>query len=241
MSQSMNPYQAFGTVAASAEVSERASFIRLTYLHLAGAVLAFLGLEAVLLSLPQTPALVQSMIGGRYSWLIVMVAFIGASYLAQSWAQSATSKSLQYAGLALYVVVEAIIFVPIMYIATKFSAPEVVPMAGFITLFIFAGLTGIVMLSGADFSFLGSALKLAFLALMAVGIGSMIFGFSLGLLFVGASILFAAGYILYDTSNVMLHYRTDQHVAAALALFASVALLFWYVLRLVMILTSSRD
>jgi FtsH-binding integral membrane protein len=47
-------------------------------------------------------------------------------------------------------------------------------------------------------------------------------------------IVLASGYILYDTSNVLHRYRTDQHVAAALALFASVAILFWYVLRLFM-------
>jgi FtsH-binding integral membrane protein len=47
-------------------------------------------------------------------------------------------------------------------------------------------------------------------------------------------ILLASGYILYDTSNVLHHYRTDQYVAASLALFAAVALLFWYVLRLLM-------
>ncbi len=220
----------------------RASFIRRTYLHLAGAVLAFLGLEAFLLSLPQTPALIQSMLGGRYSWLIVMAAFMGASYLAQAWAQSATSPGLQYAGLALYVVAEALIFVPIMYIAAKFGAAEVIPMAGFITLFIFGSLTGIVMLSGADFSFLGTGLKLAGLAIMGVIVASLLFNVNLGgLLFTGALIFFAAAYILYDTSNVLHHYRTDQHVAAALALFASVALLFWYVLRLVLILTSSRE
>jgi FtsH-binding integral membrane protein len=241
MSQPTNPYQTWGTVAANAEVDERASFIRLTYLHLAGAVLAFLGLEAVLLSLPQTPALVQSMVAGRYSWLIVMGAFMGASYLAQYWAQSSTSKSTQYLGLGLYVVAEALIFVPIMFFATKFGAPNVVPIAGFITLFIFGGLTGIVMLSGADFSFLGTGLKLAGLALMAVIVGSLLFGFNLGLLFVAATIFLAAGYILYDTSNVMHHYRVDQHVAASLALFASVALLFFYILRLVLMLTSSRD
>ena len=45
-------------------------------------------------------------------------------------------------------------------------------------------------------------------------------------------VILAAGFIVYDTSNVMHHYRTDQHVAAALALFGSVALMFWYVLRL---------
>jgi FtsH-binding integral membrane protein len=52
--------------------------------------------------------------------------------------------------------------------------------------------------------------------------------------FSAAMIVLACGYILYDTSNVLHHYRTDQYVAAAVALFASVALLFWYVLRIMM-------
>ena len=55
-----------------------------------------------------------------------------------------------------------------------------------------------------------------------------------------AMVLLAAGFVLYDTSNVLHHYRTTQHVAAALALFASVALLFWYILQIVLAF-SSRD
>ncbi len=241
MSQMSNPYQTWGTVAANAEVDQRASFIRLTYLHLAGAVIAFLGLEGLLLSLPQTPALVSTMLGGRYSWLIVMGAFMGASYLAQMWAQSSTSKLTQYMGLGLYVVAQAIIFVPIMMFASRFGAPNVIPIAGLITLFIFGSLTGIVMLSGADFSFLGTGLKLFALTLTAVIVASIFIGFNLGILFTAAGIFLAAGYILYDTSNVMRNYRVDQHVAASLALFASVALLFMYILRLVLALTSSRN
>ena len=42
------------------------------------------------------------------------------------------------------------------------------------------------------------------------------------------------GYILYDTSNVLHHYRIGQHVAASLALFATIVTLFWYVLQLLM-------
>jgi FtsH-binding integral membrane protein len=48
----------------------------------------------------------------------------------------------------------------------------------------------------------------------------------------------AGGAILFDTSNVLHRYPTDRHVAAALALFASVALMFWYVLRIFM---ATRD
>ena len=48
----------------------------------------------------------------------------------------------------------------------------------------------------------------------------------------------AGAAILYDTSNVIHHFPQDRYVAAALTLFASVALIFWYVLRLFM---GSRD
>jgi FtsH-binding integral membrane protein len=65
----------------------------------------------------------------------------------------------------------------------------------------------------------------------------MIFSFNLGILFIAAMLLLAGGYILYDTSNVLHHYRIGQHVAASLALFASVALMFWYMVQLVMSVT----
>ena len=80
MSYSENPYQspgALGSIAVRAEPAERADFIRKTYINLAGAVLAFVGLEALLLNSPFAKPLVQMMLGARYSWLVVMVAFIG--------------------------------------------------------------------------------------------------------------------------------------------------------------------
>ena len=69
---------------------------------------------------------------------------------------------------------------------------------------------------------------------LGVIVASIIFGFSLGIIFSAIMVLFASVAILYDTSQVLHHYRTDQHVAASLALFASVTLMFWYVLRLIM-------
>ena len=77
---------------------------------------------------------------------------------------------------------------------------------------------------------------------LAIGIivASMFMGFSLGLVFTSAMIVLMSGWILYDTSNILHHYRTDQHVGAALALFASVAMMVWYMIQLVMAL-SGRD
>ena len=163
--------------------------------------------------------------------------FMGVSTVASRWAQSATSIHKQYLGLGVYVVAEAIIFVPLLYIAINYSGPEVVPTAALITAVVFGGLTGFVLITKKDFSFLrGFVVVGGFLALGIIGAG-LLFGFSLGTWFAAAMVLFASGAILYETSNVLRVYRPGQHVAAALGLFASVALLFWYVLSLV----SGRD
>jgi FtsH-binding integral membrane protein len=229
-----NPYASFGDIAAQANVDERTDFIRKTYLHLAGAVLAFIGIEAVLLNLPFVPDLVNTMIGQRYSWLVVIGLFVGVSYLANNWARSATSVGMQYAGLALYVVAESIVFLPLLYIAGQFGPPNVIPQAAMVTAVMFGGLTVIVFVTGHDFSYLRGILMICGLAALGLVIWGVFAQHSFGIPFSIAMIAFACGYILYDTSNVMRHYRVGQHVAASLALFASVALLFWYVLQLLM-------
>lgn len=223
-------------------VAERAKFIERTYIHLAGAIAGFVALEYVLLNTAATREFAITMMGGRYSWLIVLGAFMAVSWVADKWARSATSLPLQYAGLALYVVAEAVIFMPLLMIAQYFSGPEnpIIFTAGVSTMAIFAALTGIVLFTKKDFSWMRGALSIAGLAAMGLIVASLVFGFSLGIFFTVAMIAFAACYILYDTSNILHHYRTDQYVAASLGLFASVALLFWYVVRLLIAL-SGRD
>ncbi len=231
-------YSAGGNVAvADLSQVERAEFLHKTYQHLAASIIAFIALEALLLNIPGIENLVYSMIGGRFSWFIVLALFMGVSHVATSWAHNATSFHKQYMGLGLYIVAEAIIFVPLMYIAANFAGPEVIPMAALITGVVFGGLTAMVLLSKKDFSFLGSFLAIGgFAALGIIGAG-LLFGFSLGTWFAGAMVVFAAGAITYHTSNALHVYKPGQHVAAALGLFASVALLFWYVLS---ILSSRR-
>ena len=68
-------------------------------------------------------------------------------------------------------------------------------------------------------------------------VASVLFGFELGTFFSVGMIAFAGAAILYDTSNILHHHPADRHVGAALELFASVALMFWYVLQLFL----SRD
>ncbi|MCY1081367.1 Bax inhibitor-1/YccA family protein [Archangium lansingense] len=224
-----------GMIAAEAPASERATFIRKTYLHLGGAVLAFIAVEAALLNSPLAQPLVQTMLGGRMSWLIVLGAFMLVGWVADRWARSATSPAMQYLGLGLYVVAEAIIMLPLLYVAAYFSKdPNIIAKAGVLTGLVFVGLTGTVFLTKRDFSWLRPALMIAGFAALGLIVVSLIFGFTLGTLFAAVMVVVAAGYILYYTSNVLHHYPVGSHVAAALALFSSVALLFWYILRIFM-------
>ena len=226
----------FGTntnTAQYAQESERAAFIRRTYLHVAGAILAFVVLEAILLQLPIGGA-IATVLSGRFTWLLVLGAFMGVSWLAQKWANSDTSPGMQYLGLGLYVVAEAIIFLPLLYVAAYYSSEHVIVSSGLITMFLFAGLTASVFISKKDLSWMGRILTIGGFVAMGIIVASMLFGFTLGLLFSAIMVIFAGGAIMYETSNVLHHYRTNQHVAASLALFASVALMFWYILRLVM-------
>ncbi len=232
MSYADNPYASPSyTFAAQAAADERAGFIAKTYAHLAGAIGAFIALEAVLLNMPGIENLVGLMVGTRFGWLVVLGAFMAVSWVADSWARSAISPTKQYWGLGLYVVAEAIIFVPLLFIAQRVDA-NIIPLAGITTLVLLGVLTAIVMVTRKDFSFLRTILFFGGFAAMGLIVVSILFSFSLGPIFTYAMIAFACGYILYDTSNVLHHYRIGQHVAAALALFASVALLFWYIVRL---------
>lgn len=233
-----NPYQspAYNQPAILAAESERATFIRRTYLHLAGAIGLFVALEAAVFMLvpaESLESLMGLMLGGRYSWLIVMFGFMGISWLAQTWATSDASRGMQYVGLGLYVVAQAVLFVPLLYIANLY-APGAIAASGLLTLVMFGGLTALVFVTGSDLTSWGKYLWCAALAAMGIAVGASLFGFGLGVWFAGAMVGLASAYILYDTSNVLHRYRTEQYVAASLALFASVALLFWYILQLVM-------
>ncbi|MEX2175849.1 MAG: Bax inhibitor-1 family protein [Pirellulaceae bacterium] len=234
-----NPYEsplAYGTPAALAAEDARATFIRRTYVHLAGAIAAFVAIEAAIFTLVPMDALegaMRTIFASSWGWLVVLGAFMGVSWLAQSWANSDTSRAIQYLGLSLYVVAEAIIFVPLLYMAGRF-APSAIPAAGVLTLVMFGGLTALVFITKSDLTSWGKYLWCFGFAALGIVLASMLFGFQLGVFFSGIMIGLASAYILYDTSNVLHRYRTEQYVAAALALFASVALLFFYILRLMM-------
>ena len=218
---------------ASREVS-REDFLVRTYNHLFGAILAFTGLEIYLFRSGAAETIYRAIAGTN--WLFVLGGFIVASWIASRVAHGARSPVAQYAALAGFVVVQAIIFVPLLFVANTY-APGAITSAATVTLFGFAGLTFIAFHTRKDFSFLGGLLRWGgILALLAIG-GGVLFGFELGTWFSVAMVGIAGAAILHDTSSLLRDFPKDRHVGAALELFSSVALMFWYVLRIFL----SRD
>ncbi|MBP0020753.1 MAG: US12 family protein [Cyanobacteria bacterium SBLK] len=225
---------------AQAQPNERARFIQKTYTHLAGAIAAFIALEFIFFQTGIAGLITRVAVSSRFSWLLILGGFALLGWMSRGLTARANEPNIQYMGLGLYVVGEAILFAPLLFIAAVFSDASVIPTAGILTLLMFGGLTAIAFTSGKDFTFLGGILKLGGFVALGLIICSAIFGFTLGLLFSVVMVVFASAAILYDTSKIMHHYSTDHYVAASLELFASVALLFWYMLRILMALSSRR-
>jgi len=233
-------YDESNMIASEASVEARSKFIERTYLHLAGAIAVFVVLTGVLQYVPAVENLAAAMLG---NWWIVLAGFIGVGWIADRWARGDHSAGMQYAGLVLYTLAEALIFVPLIMLARAPSLLgidqegigwEGIMTAGGTTLAMFAGLTAYVFITKKDFSFMRGALAVISMGALGLIVASMAFGFDLGLVFVVGMVVLAGAYILYYTSNVLHHYRVNQHVAAALALFSALALLFWYILQLFM-------
>jgi FtsH-binding integral membrane protein len=166
--------------------------------------------------------------------------------IARNWAQSSTSRSTQYAGLFGYVFAFSVILCPLLWIANQFSTTiggagySPILVAAVATLAVFGVLTATVLLTRKDFSFLGPILGIAGLLIFGAIVLSWFGLLNLGTGFCMLVVIFAVGAILYDTSNVLHHYRTEQYVAASLALFASVGILFWYILQIVISMSDRR-
>jgi FtsH-binding integral membrane protein len=244
--QADTPYARFGSFAIDAPVDARRTFIQKTYTHLTAAIYALVMLEFAYFKLLDLDRLVPSLFGQQWGWLALFGGYMIISWIADRWARSDTSVGMQYAGLFSYVFAFSVILCPLLWIANQFSmnlggtAVNPILVAAVATLAVFGVLTATVFLTRKDFSFLGPILGIVgLLAFGAILLGA--FGLlNLGTGFCMLMVVFAAGAILYDTSNILHHYRTEQHVAASLALFASVGLLFWYILQIV-ISMSGRD
>ena len=217
---------------------ERAAFYRKTYGHVAGGVLVFVLFEYLLFQSDTIVEFMLSMTEG-YKWLIMLGGFMLATNYAEGMALRTSDKNMQYLAYGIYIFFEALIFVPMLYIAMYYmeSGPEILNQAAIVTLALFTGLSAAVLMTKTDFSFLKTGLTIGFFIAIGLIVAGTIFGFNLGLWFSVGMCLLAGGSILYQTSNLVKTYGVEDYIPAALGLFASLMLLFWYILRIFM----SRD
>lgn len=215
----------------------RAAFYRKTYTHVALAVLLFIITEILFFKSPAIVNFAMSLTGG-WSWLLLLGAFMFVTNYAENLALKSSDKNTHYLALIIFVIAEAFIFIPMLLIALTFvDGVQMLQQAAIMTIALFAGLSTVVFVTKKDFSFLRSILAIGFFVALGLIVAGVIFGFDLGLWFSVGMIVLAAGSILYTTSNMIHKYEEEQYVAAALGLFASLMLLFWYILRVFM----SRD
>jgi FtsH-binding integral membrane protein len=201
-------------------IDSRAQFITRTYTHVVGGILGFILVELALFESGLAGQIASFMLG--FNWFLILGAFMLVGWLA-----------MQYFSYAAYVVAEALIFVPLLYIADR-KAPGAIDSATLITALGAGGLMVVAHRTRKDFSFLRAILMWGGVVALLAMVGGAVFGFQLGTWFSVAMIGFAGAAVLYDTSNIIQHYPEDRYVSAAMQLFASIALMFWYVLRLVM-------
>lgn len=209
----------------------RAQFITRTYTHLVGGILGFVLVEMALFESGLADQIFHFMMG--FNWFLILGAFMLTGWLATRTAQTSQSIGMQYFAYAAYVVAEALIFVPLLYIADA-KAPGTIDSATLVTLLGAGGLMFVAHRTRKDFSFLRALLMWGGILALVLMVGGAIFGFQLGTWFSVAMIGFAGAAVLYDTSNVIHYYPEDRYVSAAMQLFASIALMFWYVLRVLM-------
>ena len=212
-------------------------FYKKTYTHVAGGVLLFVLFEYLLLQSDTIVNFMMSMTEG-WRWLVMLGGFMLVTNYAESTVLKTADKNIQYMAFALYAFAQAIIFVPLLYIAIYYTeSADLVQQAAIVTLALFVGISAIVFITKKDFSFLKAGLTIGFFIATGLIIAGTLFGFNLGLWFSVAMCLLAGGSILYQTSNLINKYGTEDYIPASLGLFASLMLLFWYVLQIFM----SRD
>lgn len=236
-------YGSYGSVGynqpvATLDDTARGAFIVKVYQHLLAAVGIFVAFEALLINLGAAEALFNFFSGGR--WLLIMGGFMIVSWLATNAAHDILNPSRQYLGLFLMAGAYAVIFAPFLHLVFNHveGGGATVGAAGLITGFGFAGLTAVAFTTRKDLSFLRPLIMWGFIAALVLIVAAVLFGFQLGVWFSVAMIALAGGSILYQTQTIIRKYPTEAYVGAAVQLFASAMIMFWYILRLLVQLRS---
>lgn len=219
--------QQWGTLtaptAAEAPLAERLSFIRKVYaLFFVGILCAIGGVLAGLMFPPIMALIIQHPI-------ITMLLLFGGVIAAQAVRQVPVLNLVAFVG---FTGLTGLVISPLMYFYGQ-TNPNSLWQAGLMTVGLFGGLTAYVFISKKDFSFLRGMVTTGLIILILGGLVNIFLGsagFSFGLAV--AALLLFAGYVLYDTSNIIRRYPTNEYIAGALSLYLDFWNIFLAILRI---------
>ena len=213
------------TPAASVTTTDRLVFIKKVYSLLAmsmgtAAIGAYLGSGPLLLLVAPNMML----------FFILQIALIFFASFA------ARRPGLNMVALFSFTTVSGLTLGPLLYQV----GPSIAAEAFALTAITFAGLSLYVVYSKKDFSFMSGFLMTGLIVVIVGGLLNMFFIQSgmMHFMMSGASVLLFSGFILYDTSNILRYYGTDEYVSATLALYLDILNLF---IALLSILGIMRD
>lgn len=219
---------------ATLEAEARSAFLVKVYQHLLAAVIAFVLFETLLFSTGLAKALYNFIAGSGPMWLLILGGFMVVNWMATTAAHDLWNPARQYAGLFGLAAAEAVIFAPFLYYVfnVEGGGSVTVASAAVVTAFGFGGLSLVGLVTRKDLSFIRPMLLWGGVMAIVLILAAVLFGLELGVWFSLAMIALAGGSILYQTQTILRQYPEEAYVGAAVQLFASVMLLFWYVLRL---------
>ncbi len=231
----MESIQAPMTPVIQADEATRITFLVRVYQHLALAVAAFIGFETVLFTLGVAEAFYNFLATtGGMAWLLILGGFAIVSAIASRSAHQLGNTSAQYGALFAMALAEAVIFAPFLYLV--FNSGDggtlTVASAAAVTGLGFAALSMVAMVTKRDLSPLRPLLLWGGIAAIGLIVAATLFGFQLGAIFSVAMVGLAGASILYQTQAIIRQYPEWAYVGAAVSLFGSLMMMFWYILRL---------
>lgn len=221
---------------ATLDETARSAFVIKVYQHLLAAIAVFVGFEALLINLGAAEAIYKFVSASSFAWLAILGGFMVVSWFATQAAHDLLNPARQYLALFAIAGAEALIFAPLLHFTFNIheGGASTVAAAGVITAMGFAGLTAVALTTRRDLSWIRPILMWGFMAALVLIVAAVLFGLNLGVWFSVGMIALAGGSILYQTQTIMRNYPTDAYVGASVQLFASVMLLLWYVLNLLL-------
>lgn len=221
------PEDAWGSLAprtaAEASVEDRLGFIRKVYALFFIATLFAVG--GVMLCFMFPPLMMAT---AQHPW-IALILMLGGVMGAQGVRHVPGVNLLALFG---FTTLTGIIISPVLYIIAQVNPASIVQ-AGVLTVGIFGGLTAYVFISRKDFSFLRGMVVTGLIVVILAGLVNIFIASSaLGFAVAAATLLLFSGFVLYDTSNIIRRYPTNEYVAGALSLYLDAFNIFLALLRL---------